>query len=171
MTLEVRLAAPDEYDAVGRVTLDAYVADGFLMADDDYAAELLDAERRGCEAELVVALDGDSADVIGTVTYCPPGSPWRELSSDGEGEFRMLAVAPANRGRGVGRALVRYCIDRTAQLGLSGMTICSLPEMTTAHRLYQSFGFRRVPERDWHPVEGFTLWAFIQSPMPADDRP
>jgi ribosomal protein S18 acetylase RimI-like enzyme len=171
MSLEVRLASPDEYDAVGRVTLDAYVADGFLVADDDYAAELLDAATRGREAELVVALDGESTAVIGTVTYCPPGSPWRELSSDGEGEFRMLAVAPANRGRGVGRALVQYCIDRTAQLGLSGLTICSLPEMTTAHRLYERFGFRRAPERDWHPVEGFTLWAFIQPRAPAVDRP
>jgi ribosomal protein S18 acetylase RimI-like enzyme len=171
MSLEVRLASPDEYNAVGRVTLDAYVADGFLVADDDYAAELLDAATRGREAELVVALDDETADVIGTVTYCPPGSPWRELGSDGEGEFRMLAVAPANRGRGVGRALVQYCIDRTAQLGLSGLTICSLPEMTTAHRLYESFGFRRAPERDWHPVEDFTLWAFIQPRAPAVDRP
>jgi ribosomal protein S18 acetylase RimI-like enzyme len=171
MSLEVRLASPDEYNAVGRVTLDAYVADGFLVADDDYAAELLDAATRGREAELVVALDDETADVIGTVTYCPPGSPWRELGSDGEGEFRMLAVAPANRGRGVGRALVQYCIDRTAQLGLSGLTICSLPEMTTAHRLYERFGFRRAPERDWHPVEAFTLWAFIQPRSPAVDPP
>jgi ribosomal protein S18 acetylase RimI-like enzyme len=170
MSLMVRLASPDEYEAVGRVTLDAYVADGFLVGDDEYAGELVDAATRGREAELVVAVDSETADVVGTVTYCPPGSPWRELSSGREGEFRMLAVAPATRGRGIGRALVQFCVDRTAELGLSGLTICSLPEMTTAHRLYASFGFQRAPDLDWQPVEGFTLWAFVRPRSSDADR-
>jgi ribosomal protein S18 acetylase RimI-like enzyme len=170
MSLEVRLASPDEYEAAGRITVDAYIADGFLVDDDDYVVELVDAATRGREAELVVAVGDETEDVVGTVTYCPPGSPWRELSSDGEGEFRMLAVAPAARGRGVGRALVQFCIDRTAELGLSGLTICSLPQMTTAHRLYESFGFRRAPDLDWEPVEGFTLWAFVRPRSPGLGR-
>ena len=49
-----------------------------------------------------------------------PGSPWRELSVDGEGEFRMLAVAPAARGRGVGEALVRQCEERAAATARPG---------------------------------------------------
>jgi GNAT superfamily N-acetyltransferase len=170
MSVDYRIALPEEYEAAGRVTLDAYLADRFLEGDDEYAAELRDAERRGREAELVVAVDRGSGEVLGTVTYCPPGSPWRELGAAGEGEFRMLAVSPDARGRGVGTGLVQYCIDRTTALGLAGLTICSLPQMRPAHRLYQRFAFRRAPERDWDPVDGLTLWAFVRPPGPDDPR-
>ena len=61
--------------------------------------------------------------VLGCVTICPPGSPWREISRDDEGEFRMLAVAPAVRGRGVGEALVRMCVDRFRSEGCRGVVV------------------------------------------------
>ena len=38
--------------------------------------------------------------------------------------------------------------------------LCSLREMATAHRLYERLGFRRLPERDWSPVEGIELLGF-----------
>ena len=48
----------------------------------------------------------DDGDILGSVTFCPPGLPVaRARRRDGEGEFRMLAVAPDARGRGVGEAL------------------------------------------------------------------
>ena len=52
---------------------------------------------------VIIPVEGD--EVLGCVTCCPPGSPWRELAGEHEGEFRMLAVAPAARGRGAGAAL------------------------------------------------------------------
>ena len=102
--VEVRTAREDEYAAVGELTLDGYVHDGFLTRETDYAEHLLDAAHRAVDAELVVAVDANG--LLGTVTFCPPGSPLRELSQDGEAEFRMLAVAPSARGRGVGRDVV-----------------------------------------------------------------
>ncbi len=164
MAVEVRLASPDEYAVAGQLTLDAYVGDGFLEHDDDYATQVGDAARRAREAELFVAVDAaagsGAAEVVGTVTYCPPGSSWRELGGESAGEFRMLAVAPAQRGRGIGRLLVQHCIDRTHALGLDGVVICSLPSMTAAHVLYATMGFRRAPELDWEPAPGVVLWAF-----------
>ena len=56
-----------------------------------------------------MAADDDR--VLGSVTFCPAGSTWREIAWDDEGEFRMLAVAADARGRGVGEALVRACLD------------------------------------------------------------
>jgi hypothetical protein len=42
----VRDAQPEEHDRVGKITVAAYLADGFLHGDSDYAEELRDAARR-----------------------------------------------------------------------------------------------------------------------------
>ncbi len=156
--VEIRLAREDELEAVGRLTLDGYVHDGLLSVDAEYAGELADAEQRSRDGELLVALVG--GEVVGTVTFCPPGSPLRELSRTGEAEFRMLAVSPAARGRGVARALVERCVARSLELGLGELVICSMREMTTAHRLYERLGFVRDPALDWTPVPDVELLAY-----------
>ena len=155
--VEVRRAGADELAAAGELTLQAYAADGF--ADPSYVARLRDAPTRDREAELWVAADPDG--LLGCVTYCPPGSPWREIAvDDSEGEFRMLAVPPTARGRGVGRLLVLRCLDRSRELGQQRVVLCSDKRMAAAHRLYASFGFTRLPERDWTPVPGVDLQAY-----------
>jgi GNAT superfamily N-acetyltransferase len=51
--------------------------------------------------------------LVGTVTWCPPGSQYREIASrDDQAEFRMLAVDPTVRRQGVARALVDACLAR-----------------------------------------------------------
>ena len=154
----VRLARPDEYAAVGELTVAGYVCDGFLSPDDDYAAELRDAASRAASAELWVAEDADA--LAGTVTFCPPGSALRELGREGAGEFRMLAVAPHARGRGVARALVEHCLQRCRELELPEVVLCSMPTMTGAHALYGSFGFVRDETLDWRPRPDVLLVGF-----------
>ncbi len=156
--LVIRRAGPADLDAIGRITLDAYLADGFLQPGDDYAAQLVDAEHRVADAEVWVAAVGES--VVGSVTFCPPGSEYRELARNGEGEFRMLAVSPAVRGQGIGRALVVQCLERSREVGQTEMVICSMTSMTKAHSLYTSMGFSRDESLDWEPVPGVLLWGF-----------
>lgn len=157
--MTVRLAQVDEFDQVGQLTLVAYLADGLVDPADSYTATLADAARRARDAELLVAVDPDGA-LLGTVTVCTPGSPLSEVARPGELEFRMLAVAPEARGRGVGKALLSAVLQRAADLAAHRVVLCSQEEMHTAHRLYTRFGFARLPERDWRPVPGFTLLAF-----------
>lgn len=155
--MELRRAAPDEVAAVGEITVAAY-AQFTLGADDPYVERLRDANRRDRESELWVAVDGDG--LLGSVSYCPPGSPWRELAQDHEGEFRMLSVAPEAQGRGVGTALVRLCEDRAREHGATAMVLSSLREMAAAHVVYARLGYARQPGRDWQPVPGVQLIAF-----------
>ena len=72
----------------------------------------------------------------------------------------MLAVDPAMGGRGIGRALAEACVARAKAEGRTGMTLYTLPTMTVAHRLYESMGFRRDPERDWEYLPGEVLLSY-----------
>jgi ribosomal protein S18 acetylase RimI-like enzyme len=155
--MELRLARPEELDALGELTVAAY--EEFLLgAEDGYRVHVRDAARRAREAELWVAAEGE--DLLGCVTYCPPGSPWREISRDDEGEFRMLAVHPRARGRGAGLALAELCEQRAREHGATGMVLSSLADMAAAHRIYGRLGYTRAPDRDWDPVPGVHLIAF-----------
>jgi ribosomal protein S18 acetylase RimI-like enzyme len=153
----VRRARPEDLAAAGEVTVTAY-AEFTTGPDDHYVALLRDAARRDREAELWVAERAGA--VVGTVTIALPGSPWREIAADDEGEFRMLAVSPAARRRGVGAALMGLVLDRFRSLGMGAVVLSSLAEMAAAHRIYERAGFVRVPERDWTPVPGVDLLAF-----------
>ena len=159
MTLDIRPAHDDELTAVGQLTLDAYAADGFVSPDADYAENLLDAATRAREGELYVAV-GEEGGLLGTVTFCPEGSAFREVAVYGEGEFRMLAVAPEARGRGVAEALVRACVERAQELGYSALVLSSMPTQRQAQRIYARLGFRRTPDLDWKPIESVDLMAF-----------
>ena len=156
--LTIRPARADELPAVGRLTSDAYLAEGYLAGREDgyYAKKLADARPRFEQAELLVAVDDDGT-VLGTVTIAGPGSPWREIGRDDELEFRMLAVSPAARGRGIGEALTRRVLDRARELGCTAVVLSSGPDMATAHRLYERLGFRRTPDLDWRPEPDVSL--------------
>lgn len=152
--ITVRRIREADHAAVAALTLDAYQP--FLEGPDDpYRESLADIATRDREAEVWIAeLDGV---VVGTVTMCPPGSPWREAGRDDEGEFRMLAVSPAAHRRGVGRALAQAVIDRFDADGLAGVVLSSLPVQRDAHRVYARLGFERAPERDHEPHPGVRL--------------
>jgi ribosomal protein S18 acetylase RimI-like enzyme len=158
--LVVRLVAPEDGGAVaaaGQVTVEGYAEFG-RAEGDPYTQKLRDAAARAREAELWVAeLDGS---VVGTVTVALPGSVWQEVAQDGEGEFRMLAVSPTARGRGVGEALVELVLQRCRAAGCRAVVLSSVTTMRAAHRLYERLGFRRQPERDWTPVPGVDLIGF-----------
>jgi len=146
------------------VTAEAYRIDDLLrradgLIDTAYEAELTDAGRRAREAELLVAVE--NGHVLGTVTWCPPTSPWRELATEqDQAEFRMLSVAAAGRRRGVGRALVTTCLERARAEHMREVLLSSLPQMTKAHALYREFGFVPAPELDHSPKPHVHLWAF-----------
>jgi len=141
-----REATDDELDAAGAVVCAAYAADGHASAE--YHRVLADARARAKEATVVVAVTA-AGQVVGSVTFALAGSPWADVATDGEAEFRML-----------GGALSRWCIDRARASGRRRIVISSQPEMTSAHRMYLALGFVRRPDLDWSPVPGVDLLGF-----------
>ncbi|KFF99963.1 acetyltransferase [Streptomyces scabiei] len=153
MDITIRHVAPDEYATLGEITAQAYLGDGLLDfgESDVYLGELRDVAKRAAEADVLVALaDGR---VLGGVTFVPAGGPMADIAAAGEAEIRMLAVAPEARGRGVGEALVRACVERARTVeGCVRVVLSTQRTMRAAHRIYERLGFTRTPERDWNPL-------------------
>jgi predicted N-acetyltransferase YhbS len=141
VTVTVRQARPEELTTAGEVVLQAYLADGFLTADDPYSDHLRDAPGRARDSVVLVAVEDD--EIVGSVTWCPVGSSHREIGREGEGE-----------------QLVRACLDRARQAGYHAVVLSSGDWMHAAHRVYERLGFVRIPERDWTPVPGVNLLAY-----------
>ncbi|MEU9522890.1 GNAT family N-acetyltransferase [Streptomyces sp. NPDC048224] len=164
MDFAIRPAADDEYDTLGEITAQAYLRDGLLDfgEDDAYLGELRNVGKRAAAAQvLIAAADGQ---VLGGVTFVPSGGPMADIARPGEAEIRMLAVSRPARGRGVGEALVRACVDRARSVeGCTGVVLSTQRAMRSAHRLYERLGFVRTPDRDWNPLpelDGFTLLTY-----------
>jgi ribosomal protein S18 acetylase RimI-like enzyme len=162
--MEIRPVRPDEYAVLGAITVDAYVGLDGHVPEPEYERELADIGRRAeAEATLVLAAidEEDGGRVLGGVTYVRDhSSPMAEHLLDGTASIRMLAVAPAAQGRGVGRRLSEACIELARADGAHEVVLHSTPWMTAAHRLYLSLGFERDPSLDFSPVPGIDLLGF-----------
>jgi ribosomal protein S18 acetylase RimI-like enzyme len=150
----VRVAHPEEYEAIGNLVADVYRDEEFVHGA--YLDVLRDAAGRAAAAELLVAIAPDGQ-LAGTITYAAGGTPFADVAGPDEAEFRMLAVAPAARGHGVGERLVQACITRAHGQGRERLVISTQAEMQRAHRLYERLGFVRAPERDWSPEPSVQL--------------
>ncbi|MBC7552178.1 MAG: GNAT family N-acetyltransferase [Cellulomonas sp.] len=153
--LVIRVATADDVVAAGALTAEAYHSDRLIDDEDEYLAELLDAERRAREATVLVALvpvttESPTSAVVGTITLAPAGSSYAEIAEPGEVEIRMPAVAPEARRRGVAEALTRAAMLEAVTLGVARVVLSTLGAMAAAQRLYVRLGFVARPERDWH---------------------
>ena len=143
--LAIRLATPDEYGTVGRLTEDAYVS-SYSELSAAYLQSLRDVAARAALGDIWVAVEADA--IVGSVSVPRPGGKLSEVARDGELDFRQLAVAPTARGRGVGEALTRHVIALAAERRAERVVMNSGAEMTGAHALYAKLGFRRLYERE-----------------------
>jgi ribosomal protein S18 acetylase RimI-like enzyme len=163
--ITIREAVPAEFAPIGDLTVRAYATIGDPIQGtptyEAYEHELRDVAGRTATCTVLVAVDASNR-LLGAVTYVPgPGTPWSESERDGEAGFRTLAVDPAARGRGVGRALAVACIERARATGRTGVAIYTRPAMTVAHGMYESLGFVRDRSRDWEFEPGQWLWSYV----------
>jgi len=149
MGLVIRPVRPDEFDRVGDLVVDAYAALGDLGG---YEAVLRDVGDRSRSAEVAVAVVNGA--IAGTVTFVGSVGPYAE-SHDPDGSWlRMLAVDAAFRGRGVGAALVEWCVRRAREFGRSRLVLHTTDRNRDAQRLYDRLGFDRAPDLDWQGQRG-----------------
>lgn len=145
--MTITLAMPAIYGAVDTLVRDAYAHD--YGPRDGSIDELSHCRVRAERHEVWVAVDDSTGDLLGSITTSRERGP-RLMSDVGEDEldFRLLAVSPAARRRGIGAHLTRHVVDLARQRGYRQVFLKSAPNMAAAHRLYKSLGFRRDPDRD-----------------------
>jgi GNAT superfamily N-acetyltransferase len=160
MRLVVREVRPDEFDRLADLTVAAYTRIPGVAEDDEYLAELRDVAARVAVVPVLVAVDEDTGDIVGGVTYVPGPGPFAEQERPDEAGFRALAVDPGVQGAGVGRLLVEACVERARAAGKRRVVLLTMPTMTSAHRLYERLGFRREAANDWEYEPGHLLLGY-----------
>ncbi|MFT4042709.1 MAG: GNAT family N-acetyltransferase [Gordonia sp. (in: high G+C Gram-positive bacteria)] len=158
--IEIVLAGPDDHDAVDELVTAAYAHDyGPREHNDD---ELRHSVVRSTRFDVWIARDDRT--LLGSITTASDhGEKLLEDTRADELDFRLLAVSPAARRLGIGSTLTTHVITLARQRHLRGVFLKSAPQMTGAHRLYESLGFRRDRDRDGLIVGGvrqFDLYAF-----------
>lgn len=148
--LVIEPAAPADYERVGDITVDAYLAAGHF---DDPRHEYMQFVRkvadRAAKAEVYVARREGA--VIASMTLVPFASDYADVAREGELEIRMLSVDPAVQRSGAGKAMVLAAIERARQLqDVHTVSLTTGGHWTAARALYESLGFVHRPQRDWY---------------------
>lgn len=146
-TIQIRRVRPEEYDAVGAMVRAAYAGDYTL--NDEYLAEIADVAGRDEVSEVLVAVDRGTGDLLGTITVPRPGERLIDDTAENEFDVRLLGVARAARGRGVGQAIMRHAADVARSRGLGRVVLHTGEQMLAAQRLYERMGFVQIPEREF----------------------
>ncbi|TKC16360.1 GNAT family N-acetyltransferase [Robertmurraya kyonggiensis] len=101
---------------------------------------------------IVAELEGK---IVGSISLFPAKSDAYEgaIEELNYPEIRMLAVAPEARGKGVATALITECIQRAKINGHPFIGLHTGAFMVQAMRLYERFGFERLPQYDFEPAD------------------
>lgn len=165
----IRNAQPEEFEEIGKLMVSVYSQlEGFPKQNEqpEYYKMLANIGEltKKPETELLVAVSPVRR-IYGGVVYFSDmqyygsgGTATREKNAAG---FRLLAVDPDARGKGIGRLLTNECIRKAREKKLTQVIIHSTKAMQVAWKMYESMSFKRSGDLDFMqgalPVYGFRL--------------
>ena len=167
--IKIRNAQPKEFADIGKLMVNVYSQlEGFPKESEqpDYYRMLLNVGvlTEQDSTELIAAITEDNK-VVGAVIFFSDlrhyGSGGSITSIKNASGFRLLAVDPNERGKGIGKLLSKECINRAKKHKHSQLFIHSTESMKVAWGMYERLGFIRHNEIDFIqgklPVFGFKL--------------
>jgi ribosomal protein S18 acetylase RimI-like enzyme len=145
MNKTVRVATPDDTDAIGRL-LHAFNTeyDDITPGPDRLSARFKQLLSGG---DIAVLLGGDGPDGIAVLRFRP--SIWSEAL---ECYLAELYVTPHLRGQGLGRALMAAAIELARSKGADYMDVSTSADDVAARKLYESCGFTNHEGRPDGPI-------------------
>lgn len=165
----VRNAKPDEFSEIGKLLVQVYSQlEGFPKESEqpNYYKMLANIGELTANpgTELLVAVSPEDK-IVGAVVffndmknYGSGGTATKEQNAAG---FRLLAVSPLTRGKGIGKLLTKECIRKAKDQKLQQLIIHSTMAMQVAWKMYENLDFKRAEDLDFMqgelPVFGFRL--------------
>ena len=150
--INIREAGAEELDEVENLVKAAYQEFQPLMPAAAWSGWMDNIRETIQSPDGMVLVAGDQGRIEGAVKFYPDaGQAHQGQWLAGAASIRLLAVAPASRGRGYGRLLTQACLDRARELSIPTILLFTGTFMTAARQLYEKLGFHRVPEFDRDP--------------------
>jgi ribosomal protein S18 acetylase RimI-like enzyme len=144
----VRRATADDAADVGRLLHDFNTEYDDLTPGPERLAERITALMAG--GDTVVLLGGPGPDGLAVLRFRE--AIWAEAL---ECYLAELYVAPARRGRGLGRALMNAAIDLARERGSAWMDLGTSDDDVAARALYESLGFSNREGKPDGPINYF----------------
>ena len=165
----IREATPGEFSNIGELMVTVYSQlEGFPgpKQSPDYYNKLKNVGNltKSPKVKLLVAATEEGS-IGGSVVYfgdmAQYGSEGTATTEKNAAGFRLLAVNPNTRGKGIGKLLSQACIDIAKAEQQEQLLIHSTKAMQIAWSMYEKLGFKRSEDLDFNKGElgvyGFRL--------------
>lgn len=119
---------------------------------------------------LYLVIEDETGRLLGGGGYARLAGTHEE---EGVCEIQKMYFRPELRGRGIGKRLLTELIRRAEADGYQRLYLETMPQMTDAIRLYETFGFEKIPERlgnTGHSSCPVFMARPVSSPRPAPNR-
>jgi putative acetyltransferase len=151
--IQIRRAVPDDARAIASLLHRSFIEYESLYTAEAFAATICTPERileRLNEGPIWVALQDET--LVGTVS----------AAFSGEALYiRGMAVDPLARGSGTGRSLLNCAGEFALQNGFKSLILSTTPFLSSAIRLYESYGFHRTSDGP-HDLSGTPLFTMVR---------
>ncbi|WP_407268592.1 GNAT family N-acetyltransferase [Radiobacillus sp. PE A8.2] len=162
--MKIRDAKKEELPLIRQQRVDAYSIHTDALPEDHWnalkKAISSDADTQPGVEVIVAEIDGE---IAGSVALFPANTDAYEgyVEELDYPELRVLAVDPQAQGKGVASTLIEECIRRAKEKGYDAIGLHTGSFMKNAMKLYQKFGFERLPKYDFEPADdGIIVMAF-----------
>ena len=150
---QIRIAAPEDAAGIAASLRRSFAEYEPLYTPAAFAATVSTPEQileRMREGPVWVAVENGT--IVGTVAAVPRADALY---------VRGMAVDPAMRGRGTGRALLEHVEEFASQNGFERLLLSTTPFLLSAIRLYEKHGFRRDAAGP-HDLLGTPLFTMVK---------
>ena len=137
-TVEVRVAGAADLPAIMRILAESGIDGGESFTLEEAREHWERIRKRPGFRLFIAALDGEIAGTYSLLIM-------EKLGKRGTpaGVVEDVAVAPAQQGRGIGRAMMEHAREQCRRAGCYKLALSSNLKRGDAHRFYESLGFER----------------------------